>query len=216
MIFLVKTNNWLKLFSSSSEDQFIDSIGRYNPVFEILYSYEGPQKVISKIKSEMHFTDSWIECTPERVEKLIQLIQDYSNTAISELIQKINRRYDFITKKIKRKIVDWIETNYNWQYWQEAYNLSTSLPENLDLIKNTNPDIYKKAIDLKQYLFNFQKIMDAKRYCKNVDPIQVLPNTIIEVKTYIDESKTILTQHIKINDKEVIHIRSIDSLDFKF
>lgn len=217
MIFLVKTNEWLHLYSASSEEALIARIGIYNPSFEILHECEGTQKIINDVKQKMNPTDGWIPCNPKNVQKIIELMDSGLNDQIEETKAFILKRYDFIIKKIKKYTPIWLESAYNYDNWMNCQNVVTGfyniLPK-IEILKTKCPDIYEKALELEQYTNNFNKAADCKRYLNSCENLQILPDTTITIKNYIKEENISVLQVTIVNDRSFNEIRLLADLDF--
>lgn len=218
MVFLVKTGEWLHLYSAPSEDTLIDRLGTYNPIFEILHSCEGTQKIINVIKQKENHTDGWIPCTSETVQEIIELMDSGSNEQIEETKEFILQRYEFLSRKLKKYTPIWLESAYNFDNWTKSQNITTGfcniLPR-LHILKINLPDIYKKALEIESYVFNFQKAMECKRYLKSCDNLQILSDTVVTIKNYIKEENVSVLQITTVNNRSFNEIRLLSELDFQ-
>lgn len=218
MVFLVKTENWLHLYSALDEGALIDRLGTYNPIFEILHSCDGTQKIINMIKQKVSHTDGWIKCNPKNVEKIIELMDSNATEQLKETEEFVIKRFNFLSKKLKKYIPIWLESAYNFDNWNSSQNLGTGfydiLPR-LNVLKTKQPDIYKKALEIEMYITNFKKAMDCKRYLDSCENLEILPDTFVTIKNHVKEENISVLQNITINNKNFSEIRLLSQLDFQ-
>lgn len=219
MIILVKSNNLVKMFSTSDVVGFMERISTYNPHAEILKELRGTQKIVREVNKILGIENRWVEISEDILNQINMLIDREREDLLKESQDLINRRYDYVLRKIERHQKDWVENPYEYMFFQNSTNITSGLDlrsPQMKLLKTEDLETYKKAELLNKYVTNLYKFSEAKRYCRNIEWINIHPNIKVKLTNIYDENKAQVEQIIEVNNKKISYIRTIDNLDYNW
>lgn len=215
MIVLVKSNEFLKLFTTDDFVSFVSRLESYNPEAQILQYYEGIQKTAKEINKLFDNKQGWTRFSKENVMKIEDIIETDSLEIVSQLKSFVEKRCKFIQNKIKNHISTWIEGSPDWKDFQDCMNFSSNFDlqsKQYEFLKKKNPETYEKAKEYETYVTNLKTFIDAKWNVRKIDSIQILPDLYVSQSIYWEKENETIRQVIQINDKEISYTRDVNTI----
>ncbi len=110
MIFLIKSQNKLKLLSAANEQILTSRLNKCNPDFQIVTSYAGSQYDAKLLNAKLNTKDGWFDYDSNSIDLIEQTIKSTEEQLRVQFDEKKNKFY----KKINRHIWDWMFKPYNF------------------------------------------------------------------------------------------------------
>lgn len=206
MMYIVKFQNLLKMFVSTSKEDLSKRLDLYLPEHQIISQTLGTIQDCKNILKQIPNKNGWFENKQEN----IKIIKDFIDLQLQDVLKEVDRKHDYYLKKLNRYIKNLFTIQFNWDKHFKCENITYDLDREENLLKNSD---YTEALDkikeIKESYSKFWKIFNAKRYCEDTDPIQVTPDYKLQIKTtWLDSSKICAVLTLLVNDQEFYEVRS--------
>lgn len=206
MIYIVKSQNLLKMFVSTTETELVKRLDNYLIEYEIIDHTLGTIQDVKNLLKEILNKKGWFENNQDNINTIKSFIDDQTNTVLKE----VDRKFDYYIKKLNRYVEKYFFLPFNPDIHWKVENITYNFEREENLLKDSNYTQAMQKIELvKLYYHQFWEAFRAKIRCTDLEPVSVSPDYKLSIKVnWLDSSKVCTMLTLYINDRESYEIRS--------